>query len=90
MSYYCLTDKQKLDEDPTGANRPVLAEGMIPITYDGTNWIKADVYGAYNNWYDYGKQKWANAVMVTSSKRDKYMNADVVSIMKYTMIHQMI
>ena len=77
MSYYCLTDKQKLDEDPTGANRPVLAEGMIPITYDGTNWIKADQYGAYNNWYDYGNQKWANAVMVTSTKRETYMNADV-------------
>ena len=77
MSYYCLTDKQKLDEDPTGANRPVLAEGMIPITYDGTNWVKADIYGAYNNWYDYGNQKWANAVMVTTAKRDTYMNADV-------------
>ncbi len=77
MSYYCLTDKQKLDEDPTGANRPVLAEGMIPITYDGTNWVKADIYGAYNNWYDYGNQKWANAIMVTSTKRDTYMNADV-------------
>ena len=76
MSYYCLTDKQKLDEDPSGANRPVLAEGMIPITYNGTNWIKADEYGAYNNWYDYDNQKWANAVMVTSSKRDTYMNAD--------------
>ena len=77
MSYYCLIDKQKLDEDPSGANRPVLAEGMIPITYNGTNWIKADEYGAYNNWYDYDNQKWANAVMVTSSKRDTYMNADV-------------
>ena len=77
MSYYCLIDKQKLDEDPTGANRPVLAEGMIPITYDGSKWVKADEYGAYNNWYDYGNQKWANAVMVTSSTRDTYMNADV-------------
>ena len=74
---YCPTLTEDLVEDPTGANRPVLAEGMIPITYDGTNWVKADIYGAYNNWYDYGNQKWANAVMVTSSKRDTYMNADV-------------
>ena len=58
-------------------NAPVLAEGMIPITYDGTNWVKADEYGAYNDWYDYGNQKWANAVMVKSTKRDTYMNADV-------------
>ena len=74
---YCLSSTETLEGDPSGANRPVLAEGMIPITYDGTNWVKADQYGAYNNWYDYGNQKWANAVMVTSSKRDTYMNADV-------------
>ena len=74
---YCPTLIEDLQEDPSGANRPVLAEGMIPITYDGTNWVKADEYGAYNDWYDYGNQKWANAVMVTSTKRDTYMNADV-------------
>ena len=76
-NYYCLSKSEDLVEDPSGANRPVLAEGMIPITYDGTNWVKADEYGAYNNWYDYGNQKWANAVMVTSSKRDTYMNANI-------------
>ena len=74
---YCLSSTETLEGDPSGANRPVLAEGMIPITYDGTNWIKANEYGAYNNWYDYGNQKWANAVMVTTAKRDTYMNADV-------------
>ena len=73
---YCLSSTETLEGDPSGANRPVLAEGMIPITYDGTNWVKADEYGAYNNWYDYGNQKWANAVMVTSDKRDTYMNAN--------------
>ena len=76
-NYYCLSKSEDLVEDPSGANRPVLAEGMIPITYDGSNWVKADEYGAYNNWYDYGNQKWANAVMVTTAKRDTYMNADV-------------
>ena len=77
---YCLSESNFIKEDPSGANRPVLAEGMIPITYDGTNWVKADEYGAYNNWYDYGNQKWANAVMVTSSKRDTYMNADIGTV----------
>ena len=72
---YCPTLTEDLLEDPSGANRPVLAEGMIPIAYDGSKWVKADVYGAYNNWYDYGNQKWANAVMVTSATRDTYMNA---------------
>ena len=79
-NYYCLSKSEDLVEDPSGANRPVLAEGMIPITYDGTNWVKADKYGAYNNWYDYGNQKWANAVMVTSAKRETYMNADVGTV----------
>ncbi|MCI6002272.1 MAG: hypothetical protein MRZ37_03915, partial [Tenericutes bacterium] len=74
---YCETSSEQVSEDPSGANRPVLAEGMIPITYDGSKWVKADVYGAYNNWYDYGNQKWANAVMGTSAKRETYMNADV-------------
>ena len=77
---YCETSSEQVSEDPSGANRPVLAEGMIPITYDGFKWVKADEYGAYNNWYDYGNQKWANAVMVTSSTRDTYMNADVGTV----------
>ena len=34
-------------------NAPVLAEGMIPITYDGTNWVKADTNNTDNNWYNY-------------------------------------
>ena len=74
---YCLSSTETLEGDPSGANRPVLAEGMIPITYDGNKWVKVDKYGTYNNWYDYGNQKWANAVMVTSATRDTYMNADV-------------
>ncbi len=72
---YCPVEDVELQEDPSGANRPVLAEGMIPITYDGSKWVKADVYGNYSGWYDYNNKKWANAVMVTSSTRDKYMNA---------------
>ena len=77
---YCLSGTETLEGDPSGANRPVLAEGMIPITYDGNKWVKADEYGTYNNWYDYGNQKWANAVMVTSTKRETYMNADVGTV----------
>ena len=77
---YCPVEDVELQEDPSGANRPVLADGMIPITYDGTNWVKADKYGAYNNWYDYGNRKWANAVMVTTAKRETYMNADVGTV----------
>ncbi len=37
--------------------------------------IKAD--NTNNNWYDYENNMWANAVMVKTEKRDKYMNAKV-------------
>ena len=52
-------------------NAPELVNGMIPIKYDGTNWVKAST----NDWYNYENKEWANAVMVTSGTRDTYMNA---------------
>ena len=58
-------------------NAPVLADGMIPIKYDGTNWVKADTTNQNNTWYNYGNKMWANAVMVSSATRDTYMTADV-------------
>ena len=60
-------------------NAPVLAEGMIPITYSDTlsTWVKANTKNTNFNWYDYSNKMWANAVMVTSDKRDTYMNAEV-------------
>ncbi len=57
--------------DPSGANEPVLAEGMIPVIYDETCesttaadnasgcWEVADTSQA---WYSYADQMWANAV----------------------------
>ena len=61
-------------KDPSGANAPVLAEGMIPVTYNETsqNWVKADLG---SEWYNYNRQIWANAVTVTSTNRTTYMNA---------------
>ena len=65
--------------DKSKANKPVLAEGMIPIAYDGSKWVKADNNNEdeANQWYDYQNKMWANAVMVTSTKRDTYMNAGI-------------
>ena len=60
--------------DDSGANTPELVNGMIPIKYDGTKWVKASTTTA-NDWYDYTNKMWANAVMVTSGTRDTYMNA---------------
>ena len=78
-----------IDADLTGANAPKLATGMIPVKYNESTkvWVKADVTNAAgdNQWYDYGYKKedgsasgrWANGVMVTSSKRDLYLNAAI-------------
>ena len=49
--------------DRSGANRPELDTNMIPIMYDGTNWVYADIY---EEWYNYESQEWANAVVLNS------------------------
>ena len=64
------------DADEVTPNAPVIAEGMIPIKWNGSNWVKADSTNSNNDWYDYVNKKWANAVMVNASSRDNYMNAD--------------
>ena len=65
--------------DKSKANKPVLAEGMIPIYYNEEldTWVKADNNNEdeANQWYDYQNKMWANAVMVKSDKRDTYMSA---------------
>ena len=59
--------------DESGANAPELVEGMIPVTYNGTNWIKADTS---SEWYNYDNQEWANAVTVSETNRATYMSAE--------------
>ena len=61
--------------DLVQVNSPILAEGMIPVKWNGSNWVKADSTNLNNDWYDYKEKKWANAVMVKDSSRSKYMSA---------------
>ncbi len=58
--------------DETGANKPSLTNGLVPIKWNGSAWIKADSENGSgsNQWYDYSKQMWANAASVTSSYRN--------------------
>ena len=51
--------------DNSGANAPELDTNMIPIKYDGTNWVYSD--GTQENWYNYDNQEWANAVVLNES-----------------------
>ena len=63
--------------DKSGANSPVLAEGMIPVYWNGTSWAKADSNNADETykWYDYDSKMWANVVLVKSGTRSTYMSS---------------
>ena len=49
--------------DASGANSPELLNNMIPIRYNGSNWVYADIS---EEWYDYDNKEWANAVVLNS------------------------
>ena len=68
--------------DKSGANAPVLTNGMIPVMYDGANWVKVNSLNndLQNLWYDYKNKMWANAVMVSSATRESYLNASVGTV----------
>ncbi|HHT37984.1 MAG TPA: DUF5011 domain-containing protein [Mollicutes bacterium] len=41
------------------ANAPILAEGMIPIKWNGTTWVNTSL--SDSEWYNYDEMMWANA-----------------------------
>ena len=65
--------------DTSGANVPVLDDGMIAVYYDETSesWRKADSTNMKKDyqWYDYNNKMWANSVTVTEASRTTYLNA---------------
>ena len=64
-----------------GVNEPVLTEGMIPVTWNGSSWVKADE--STSDWYAYDttNKQWANVVTVkengTTMSREEYMSSGV-------------
>ena len=65
--------------DNSGANYPELTDALIPVVYNGSNWVKADTESSTSTygWYDYDQKKWANAVLVTDTNRSTYQSATV-------------
>ena len=68
----------KAYKDSTGANQPVLYQGLIPVKYDASgNTVVADTT---SEWYNYANHNWANAVLVNcgdSTIKSKYFNDDM-------------
>lgn len=60
--------------DPSGANAPELSSAMIPITHNGTSWVKANLN---SSWYNYANKQWANAVLVSQATLATYQAAAV-------------
>ena len=50
---------------------PKLSDGMTPVKWNGTNWIKTTVYD--DEWYNYANKEWANVVL-----RDSTFSGDVL------------
>ncbi len=65
--------------DTTGANKPTLTNGLIPIKWNGSTWIRADESNksGANQWYDYNTQMWANAASVTSDYRNAAVGSTI-------------
>ena len=77
------------DREQNSPNAPMLDEGMIAVTYDGSNWVKADRTNINNSWYNYNDLMWANAVTVTESTIDNYKNANVGTVVNMDDIETM-
>ena len=78
-----LPEPLKPEQQP---NEPELVEGMIPVRYDGSKWVKADTS---SEWYNYSKQEWANAVTVTEGTRSKYTSAESGTVIQMNDINTM-
>lgn len=58
-------------------NKPLLNNDMIPIKYNGTNWVicsKDD-----KDWYDYNEKRWANAMLCDGKYKDKNAIGQVIN-----------
>ena len=65
-------------DDGVIASYPKLYQGLIPVRYDDSG--NALVASSTEEWFNYGKHKWANAVLVDCSDntiKNKYFNSDM-------------
>ena len=65
-----------------GVNQPQLSSGMIPIKYNGTNWVICDEDD--EEWYDYSedKKQWANIMLSDGKYKQGALDAGVGTIVE--------
>ena len=51
--------------DSVVTSSPKLSDGMTPVKWTGTNWVKTD--STDSEWYNYAEKKWANVVLGDST-----------------------
>ena len=79
-------DDSTFDQGEELVNTPEMDNNMIAVKHDGYNWVKTD---KENGWYNYGMGIWANAITVSSSTREEYLNAPVGTIINMDDIETM-
>ncbi len=68
-----------VDSELHGAD-PVLGQGMIPVKIKDTGEVVyVDIYDVSNKWYEYGKQQWANSVILVDNPSKEYKAGEVIS-----------
>jgi len=82
----------RVEQDESNANAPELATNMIPVIYDGENWVKADKMNTNLTWFNYSEKRWANAVTVTALEgtRDDLVDAEVGNVIPMDRINTML
>lgn len=56
-------------------NPPELYTNMLPVTYNGTNFVYADTA---HEWYNYENKQWANAVVLINNPSKNYAVGDTL------------
>lgn len=65
-------------QDGSGANRPKLSVEMVPVKWDGSNWIVTNKKD--NEWFNYAEKKWANIMLRDGLKVEGIENVATVSL----------